>query len=293
MTDKRQPDIEVLSAYIDGMLADKERSRLEARLSREPNLRAELDSLRMTRDLLRSAPHYAAPRNFTLTPEMAGIRSPQRGALFSLSRLAFTFTTVLFAVALVGNFAFRGVPLPQPEAATAFEVQSLDEADPAGSSAVDDSEDSAAAEDMQALEAADTAPMEESAAGDTSLEQASEPMEEPAGGGADPGSGEAESFAPPEEESQSVAAEAVEEAAEPEAEMPDESERSVEEDTAEALLPGATAKNPSDGEAGSAQPALPPDTTGTQQVNFWSIFVLLTGAAALFSGGLTWYLRNR
>lgn len=70
-------DYELLSAYLDGMLAEDERAALETRLNAEPMLRGELRALRQTVALLNGLPTLKAPRNFTLTPEMVG-QSPTR-----------------------------------------------------------------------------------------------------------------------------------------------------------------------------------------------------------------------
>ena len=64
---------EALSAYLDGQLPAKERTRLETQLNQAPELRSALEDLRRTRSVLRSQPKVRAPRNFTLTPEMAGL----------------------------------------------------------------------------------------------------------------------------------------------------------------------------------------------------------------------------
>jgi anti-sigma factor RsiW len=325
MTENRQRDLEALSAYLDGMLADDERSRFEARLVDEPALRAELEGLRSTRDLLRSAPHYAAPRNFTLTPEMAGARASKPGALFGLARLAFALTTILFAVALVGNFTFQGGALSQPEAITAFE------AEPAEAESAPNAADDAAAEqveemveELQALEEAALAPDEDTSTGESAAqpdavsEEAGVSPEEAASseGAASPeGESEAvgpsletdsseaeESLAPPEGDSQAVVEDAAtEQAAGDQADLEgageeEDTQRGVEEEAVE-----ATGELPADASTKTAPESTPPPTQDlpprdggiSRQVNFWSIFVFLTAAAALFSGALTWYLRRR
>lgn len=63
-------DLMALSAYLDGALDPPERSSLERRLATEPLLRAELNSLRDTVNLVKSLPRLKAPRDFTLTSAM-------------------------------------------------------------------------------------------------------------------------------------------------------------------------------------------------------------------------------
>lgn len=63
-------DLMALSAYLDGALDPPERSSLERRLATEPLLRAELESLHDTVNLVKSLPRLKAPRDFTLTPAM-------------------------------------------------------------------------------------------------------------------------------------------------------------------------------------------------------------------------------
>jgi anti-sigma factor RsiW len=76
MTTPSSRDLELLSTYLDGQLSQSSRARLETRIQADPALASALEELRQTRALLRSTPHRRAPRNFTLTPRMAGIRPP-------------------------------------------------------------------------------------------------------------------------------------------------------------------------------------------------------------------------
>lgn len=95
MTELRERDLKQLSAYLDGELNPKESARLETRLKADPHLQEALRDLDGTRKLLRSLPQVRPPRNFTLSPEMAGIQ--QRRSLYPI----FRFATVVAAVALV------------------------------------------------------------------------------------------------------------------------------------------------------------------------------------------------
>src|SRR5215212_5359816 len=88
-------DLELLSSYLDGQLKPSESARLEARLSREPDLRAVLDDLRAARGLLRQLPLRKAPRNFKLTSKMVGKNPP-----LPRSYPAFRFLTALASLLL-------------------------------------------------------------------------------------------------------------------------------------------------------------------------------------------------
>ncbi len=63
-------ELEFLSAYLDNMLNEAERSALEIRLAQNEALRTELEALRATVALIKGLPTLKAPRNFILTPEM-------------------------------------------------------------------------------------------------------------------------------------------------------------------------------------------------------------------------------
>ena len=106
---------EALSAYLDGQLTSQEVARLESRLEASTELRTTLDDLRQTRTLLRSQPRLRAPRNFTLTPEMAGLRNRARllpGA-YPVLRLATILASLFFVVVLAGNLVTQSMaPIP-------------------------------------------------------------------------------------------------------------------------------------------------------------------------------------
>ncbi len=69
-------DIEAISAYLDGQISPSDGTRLEKRIQSNPALATALQELRQTRALLRHTPQRRAPRNFTLTARMAGVRPP-------------------------------------------------------------------------------------------------------------------------------------------------------------------------------------------------------------------------
>jgi len=101
-------DMENLSAYLDGQLNPAEKTRLENRIQSDPTLASVLEEFRQTRRLLQRTPHRRAPRNFTLTPKMAGIRPPVPRLVPALSwasavaMLLFIFT---LGTSLVGQLS--------------------------------------------------------------------------------------------------------------------------------------------------------------------------------------------
>lgn len=98
-----QRDLETLSAYLDGELKPAQIRNIEARLSSEQALRAALEDLRNTRSALRLAPRLRAPRNFTLTPEMAGVRQTTP-RLFNAMRLVSAVASFLFVITVAGDY---------------------------------------------------------------------------------------------------------------------------------------------------------------------------------------------
>lgn len=106
-------DWESLSAYLDGELSAKERSQIELRLRDDPELRSALKGLRQTRIVLRSQPRLRAPRNFTLSPQMAGLQVTRRTRsapfAFPALRLAAALATIFFVMVMVGDLASRSM----------------------------------------------------------------------------------------------------------------------------------------------------------------------------------------
>ncbi|GAP08552.1 hypothetical protein ATHL_03457 [Anaerolinea thermolimosa] len=100
-------DYEQFSAYLDGQLSPAETRKLEEQLKANPEWRLALDELAATRAVVRRAPHYRAPRNFTLSPEMAHqvARRPILPSLFS-----FRFSAALAAVALIAVLVLQVLP---------------------------------------------------------------------------------------------------------------------------------------------------------------------------------------
>ena len=95
-------DVEQLSASLDGQLSQVEKTRLEGRIQSDPVLAASLADLRQARLILRRTPKRRSPRNFTLTPKMAGIRPPLPRLVPALS-WASAVAMLLFVFTLGGN----------------------------------------------------------------------------------------------------------------------------------------------------------------------------------------------
>lgn len=113
----KNPDWEALSSYLDNQLSPKDRARLEARFKQEPEMQQALEELRRTRVVLRSQRPMRAPRNFTLTPAMAGVRRagrPLYAGPYNLLRLASALATIFFVLITVGDLAAqRFAPAPR------------------------------------------------------------------------------------------------------------------------------------------------------------------------------------
>ncbi len=97
-------DWETLSAYLDGQLAETQKRQIQDLMTLRPELKQGLEELRRTRAVLRAAPRRRAPRNFTLSAEMAHKARPRFRWGWTPS---FSFASGLAAVLLVLSFFFR------------------------------------------------------------------------------------------------------------------------------------------------------------------------------------------
>ena len=97
-------DVELLSSYLDGQLSPSDSARLESRLKSDQELASVFNDLRAARSILRKLPARKAPRNFTLTRKMVGVKPPMPRT-YSFFRFSSAFATLL----LVITFAFNAV----------------------------------------------------------------------------------------------------------------------------------------------------------------------------------------
>lgn len=137
-------DWEILSAYLDGQLSDREMTQLRQRLDAQPELQRALDELQRTKMVLRSAPRRRVPRNFTLTPAMVPTPKPWyrlAPTLSFASALAFLLLVLSFGFPLLPGFnnstqifaaapAASQAPLRATQAPQANDVTSLSNAQP-------------------------------------------------------------------------------------------------------------------------------------------------------------------
>ena len=91
-----------LSAYLDGELSGRDLNRFRKRILSNPLLQSALEQLKMTKQILQAAPHLPAPRNFTLTPKMVGLK-PKK-PVYPRFRLAAAVTSFLLISVLVLDF---------------------------------------------------------------------------------------------------------------------------------------------------------------------------------------------
>jgi hypothetical protein len=102
-------DVANLSSYLDNQLSQVEKTRLESQIKNHPELVEILEDLREARHILRQTPRRRVPRNFTLTPKMAGIKPPVPRLVpaFSwASAVAMVFFLFTLGSSLVGKMSF-------------------------------------------------------------------------------------------------------------------------------------------------------------------------------------------
>jgi hypothetical protein len=107
MNQKRQNiSTEMLSAYLDNQLSEKDSGKVESALLIDAALKHELEMLDATRRLLRNAPTIKVPRNFTLTPTMVTKTNP-----FKFWMPAMSFSSAMAAILLVLSYIFNFNPV--------------------------------------------------------------------------------------------------------------------------------------------------------------------------------------
>lgn len=126
-------DFELFSAYLDGQLSPAEIKRLEEQLDANPEWREALSELEATRRLLRSAPRYRAPRNFTISAETARSLKPKR-QLFPAFPV-FRLSSALAALSVLAVVILQVVGLRAPAAANLVAMAPAMEAAPMENSA--------------------------------------------------------------------------------------------------------------------------------------------------------------
>lgn len=99
-----------LSTYLDDQLSRKEKNRVDEKLRASLELQAALDDLKRLRALLRSQPRLRAPRNFTLSPETAGIKPSRRATArrFPVFGLVSALASVLLVLVIAGELLLSG-----------------------------------------------------------------------------------------------------------------------------------------------------------------------------------------
>lgn len=95
-------EIELLSSYLDGHLDPAMSRQVEARLIADPELASFLSDLRATRNILKKMPARIAPRNFTLSRKMVGLKPPLPRT-YSFFRFSTAFASLLLFFTLALN----------------------------------------------------------------------------------------------------------------------------------------------------------------------------------------------
>ena len=102
---------EMLSAYVDGELDDAQRQALERRLRADSDLAQALAELRGLKGAFSLLPPARAPRNFTLSPEQAGLKRRRQKPAWrwaAWSAVGALAVLVLMAIAAGGFALFSG-----------------------------------------------------------------------------------------------------------------------------------------------------------------------------------------
>lgn len=101
-------DGQLLSDFLDGQLSSQEADRLQKRLNEDENLRETLEDLRQLKIVLRNAPRFSVPHNFTLTPAMVGKKRFE----ILLPVLRFSSATAVFL--LIASYLLELLPGVNP-----------------------------------------------------------------------------------------------------------------------------------------------------------------------------------
>jgi anti-sigma factor RsiW len=94
-------DYELISAYLDNQLDDKERANFDLRLKAGPELRKELHEISITRQMIHSLPRLRAPRNYFIKPEPVPVRPSLR--LAPVFGVVSAIASILLAFVIFGS----------------------------------------------------------------------------------------------------------------------------------------------------------------------------------------------
>jgi hypothetical protein len=98
-------DYELISAYMDNQLSDKDRAQFEARLNADPELRKELDEISKTRMMIHNLPKLRAPRNYYIKPEIVPVRPTLR--LAPVFGIVSAIASILLVLVIFGSTFFK------------------------------------------------------------------------------------------------------------------------------------------------------------------------------------------
>jgi len=116
----RQSDDELISAYLDGRLAEAERAAFEARLRAEPDVQRRLDVTRLLVATARALPAQPLPRDFTLPIAASAAPQTRAGARVNplnwFLRLGSALAAAVFVIAIGLDLAGLSAPPAQPPA---------------------------------------------------------------------------------------------------------------------------------------------------------------------------------
>ncbi len=109
-------DYELISAYLDNQLRERDRAQFEIRLKADPELRKELHEISKTRQMIHSLPRLRAPRNYYIKPAAVPVRPTLR--LAPVFGVVSAIASILLALVIFGStFLKSGQPVAMAPAA--------------------------------------------------------------------------------------------------------------------------------------------------------------------------------
>lgn len=121
----RFKEIKKLSAYLDDEMNLGRRQIFEAELERNSEMQSELERMRKTKAMVGMLPRLAAPRQYTLTPDMVTERVKTKHPFLAYARLATSLAAIMLLVLFSVDFISTNFPMYTSQRDSAMMVKSV------------------------------------------------------------------------------------------------------------------------------------------------------------------------